>query len=160
MVDIVDVATRSRMMSGIRSKGTKPELAVRKELHARGFRFALHTAGLPGRPDIVLPKWRVAIFVHGCFWHWHGCSLSKIPSSNTSFWAGKLEDNQRRDVLAHLALISAGWRTATIWECALKTVKARERWPNIAQSLDDWIRLEPESMNFETGVDLVPPLIS
>ena len=83
-----------------------------------------------------------------------------MPSSNTSFWAGKLEDNQRRDVLAHLALISAGWRTATIWECALKTVKTRKRWPNIAQSLDDWIRLEPESMNFETGVDLVPPLIS
>ena len=83
-----------------------------------------------------------------------------MPSSNTSFWAGKLEDNQRRDVLAHLALVSAGWRTATIWECAFKTVSARERWPDIAERLDDWIRFQPDSANFETGVDLAPPLIS
>ncbi|WP_042577245.1 very short patch repair endonuclease [Variovorax paradoxus] len=160
MVDIVDATTRSRMMSGIRSKSTQPELAVRRALHARGFRFVLHASGLPGCPDIVLPKWRVAIFVHGCFWHSHGCRLSKMPSSNTAFWSAKLEDNERRDALAHMTLISAGWRTAVVWECALKTAQSREQWPDLILQLDHWIRFQPSSISFETGGDSATPLIS
>jgi DNA mismatch endonuclease, patch repair protein len=97
MVDTVDAATRSRMMAGIGSRNTRPELLVRRQLHARGFRYTLDGAGLPGRPDIVLPKWKVAIFINGCFWHWHGCHLSKIPDANRTFWETKLMTNQTRD---------------------------------------------------------------
>ena len=114
MTDIVDPATRSRMMSGIRGKDTRPEMLVRKALHARGFRFRLHVKDLPGRPDIVLPKFRAVIFVHGCFWHrHHGCRLAYTPKSNTQFWLDKLESNMRRDKLALTALDALGWQPQT-----------------------------------------------
>lgn len=123
MADIVDAATRSRMMSGIRGKNTKPEHLVRRGLHARGFRFRLHGSKLPGRPDLVLPKYSAAILVHGCFWHAHGCSLTKMPKTRSEFWKQKLEGNQVRDSrqLAELRLM--GWRTLVIWECALRGPK-------------------------------------
>lgn len=120
MADIVDAATRSRMMSGIRGKDTKPEFLVRRGLHARGFRFRLHGSKLPGRPDLVLPKYSAAVLVHGCFWHAHGCSLTKIPQTRPDFWRQKLEGNQARDARQLAELNDMGWRTLVIWECALR----------------------------------------
>src|SRR5262245_8797324 len=105
MTDIVDRKTRSRMMSGIRGRNTKPELAVRKALTAAGFRYRLHSNHLPGRPDLVLAKHRCAIFVHGCFWHRHpGCKYAYTPKSNVRFWLDKLESNVRRDKLVRASL--------------------------------------------------------
>ena len=121
MADIVDKETRSRMMSGIRGKDTKPEIVVRKLLHSEGFRFRLHRKDLPGRPDIVLPKYRTAILVHGCFWHGHDdCHLFRLPRSRTDFWQEKIAGNQARDRKNILLLHDLGWRTLEIWECALK----------------------------------------
>ena len=119
MADVVDPATRSRMMSGIRGKNTKPELLVRKALHARGFRYRLH-CDLPGKPDICLPKHRAVIFVHGCFWHGHDCHLFKWPSTRPEFWRAKIGRNREVDAAAQAALLAMGWRVATVWECALK----------------------------------------
>lgn len=119
MADVVDPATRSRMMSGIRGKNTKPELLIRKALHARGFRYRLH-CDLPGKPDICLPKHRAVIFVHGCFWHGHDCHLFKWPSTRPEFWRAKIERNRAVDAAAERALADAGWRMAVVWECALK----------------------------------------
>lgn len=108
---------RSRNMAAIRGKDTKPEMLVRRALHAAGFRYRLHPEGLPGRPDIVLPKYRLAILVHGCFWHKHHCPAFVWPRTRAKFWREKIEDNVRRDQAAKLALRRAGWRTLTIWEC-------------------------------------------
>lgn len=126
MADIVSPETRSRMMSGIRGKNTKPELQVRKGLHAAGFRYRLHERSLPGKPDIVLPRYRAVIFVHGCFWHGHNCHLFRWPSSRKEFWKQKIEGNMRKDAESRNALGGAGWRIMTIWECA---VKGRNRLP-------------------------------
>lgn len=121
MTDVVDAATRSRMMSGIRGKDTKPELLVRKYLHARGLRFRLHVKNLPGKPDIVCPKYRAAIFVHGCFWHQHdGCKFATMPSSRTDFWTSKLSENVSRDKYQISALEGLNWRVFVVWECELK----------------------------------------
>jgi DNA mismatch endonuclease (patch repair protein) len=118
MADIVDAATRSRMMSRIRGKNTIPEMLVRRFLHAAGFRYRLHVKDLPGRPDIVLPKYRTVIFVHGCFWHRHpGCRDAVMPTSNTAFWNEKLRGNTARDSRNIAALEAKGWRCAVIWEC-------------------------------------------
>lgn len=120
-MDVVDSATRSRMMSGIKSKDTKPELIVRKYLHAQGFRYRLHVRNLPGSPDIVLPKHRVAIFVHGCFWHRHpNCRYATTPSSNAERWRLKFETNVERDARKKEALIAAGWHVIVVWECELR----------------------------------------
>jgi DNA mismatch endonuclease, patch repair protein len=121
VVDIVSKETRSRMMSGIRSKGTRPEMIVRRHLHALGFRYRLHVGALPGKPDLVFPKHRTVIFVHGCFWHRHaGCSYATSPRTNTEFWAEKLESNVRRDKAAVEKLVDLGWRIIVIWECSLR----------------------------------------
>ena len=118
MTDIVDRKTRSRMMAGIRGVNTKPELAVRRRLFAAGFRYRLHPAGLPGRPDIVLPRYRSVLFVHGCFWHRHAqCKFAYTPKSNVSFWNAKFEANVARDKLVRQQLKKAGWRVHVIWEC-------------------------------------------
>ncbi|MFJ5504767.1 very short patch repair endonuclease [Pectobacterium carotovorum] len=120
-MDIVDKKTRSRMMSGIKGKNTKPELIVRKYLHAQGFRFRLHVNNLPGRPDIVLPKHRLCIFVHGCFWHHHdGCKYATIPKTRHEFWMKKLIANKQRDIQAKMLLCRTGWRVFELWECGFR----------------------------------------
>ena len=122
MADIVNSQTRSRMMAGIRGKDTKPELALRRALHALGFRYRLHVKGVPGKPDIVMPKYNAIIFVHGCFWHRHrGCRYTTTPSSRRDFWTAKFDANVARDIVVRSALSQAGWRVATVWECALRT---------------------------------------
>lgn len=121
MVDVVDGPTRSRMMSGIRGKNTKPELMVRRYLHSKGYRFRLHRKDLPGSPDLVLPKYKVVIFVHGCFWHHHeGCTYASMPSSRPEFWFEKLQGNVARDLLRIDELIQLGWSVVVVWECGLK----------------------------------------
>lgn len=107
-------------MSGIRGKNTKPELAVRKALHRLGFRYRLHDRSLPGKPDLVFPKYRAVIFVHGCFWHGHDCHLFKWPKTRQEFWRNKIEKNRLNDARAIAELEGQGWRVGVIWECALK----------------------------------------
>lgn len=120
MVDVVDKQTRSRMMAGIKGANTKPEMLLRKALHARGFRYKLHDRKLPGRPDIVLPRWRVAIQVHGCFWHRHpGCPKTTTPGTNSGFWEVKFAANVARDTTNVDALLAMGWRVLIVWECAI-----------------------------------------
>lgn len=120
MVDIVDRATRSRMMSGIRGRDTKPEIIVRKYLHAQGLRYRIASKNLPGKPDIVLPKYRTAIFVHGCFWHRHqNCRFTTIPTTNAAFWQAKFTANVARDRLATSQLRKLGWRVMVVWSCSL-----------------------------------------
>jgi DNA mismatch endonuclease (patch repair protein) len=120
MADIVDTATRSRMMRGIRGTNTRPELSIRRLLHAGGFRFRLHGRLLPGKPDIVLRRHNAVILVHGCFWHGHDCPLFRMPRTRTEFWAAKIGRNRANDVRAIESLRKLGWRVAVIWECALK----------------------------------------
>lgn len=118
----ISSATRSRMMAGIRGANTKPEMQIRSGLHAAGFRFRLHARGLPGKPDVVLPKWKVAVFVHGCFWHGHaGCAYFQLPKTRIGFWTDKIAANAARDTRAIDALRAAGWRVAVVWECALRS---------------------------------------
>ena len=115
MTDIVDSQTRSRMMSGIRGKNTKPELALRRSLHALGFRYRLHAKGIPGKPDIVMPKYRTVIFVHGCFWHRHAsCRYATVPATRPEFWVDKFDANVVRDAAVQSALREAGWRVGVV----------------------------------------------
>lgn len=120
MADIVTPEVRSRMMSGIRGKDTKPEILIRRALHQRGFRYLLHDPRLPGRPDLVLPRFRVALFINGCFWHGHDCSLFRLPKTRPEFWADKIDRNRQNDERNTEQLISMGWRVAQIWECSLR----------------------------------------
>lgn len=120
MPDIVDRATRSRMMSGIRGKDTKPERIIRSGLHRLGFRYRLQARQLPGNPDLVLAKYSAVIFVNGCFWHGHDCSLFKWPATRTHFWRQKIARNVERDREVGASLAELGWRRLVIWECALK----------------------------------------
>lgn len=117
-MDIVGAQRRSEMMAGIRSKNTRPEIVVRQIAHSLGLRFRLHRKDLPGSPDLVFPKWRLAVFVHGCFWHRHaGCPLAASPKTRPEFWQKKFEANVARDHRAAESLASQGWRVMTIWEC-------------------------------------------
>jgi DNA mismatch endonuclease, patch repair protein len=121
MSDVVAPAVRSRMMSGIRGKHTKPEILVRKALHAAGYRFRLHRKDLPGAPDVVLPGRKVAIFAHGCFWHMHaGCKNARMPTTRPDFWRQKLQANVDRDRRAVEDLRSMGWRVLIVWECGTR----------------------------------------
>ncbi len=120
MTDFVDKQTRSRMMSAVGGKNSKLETEVRRSLFAQGFRYRLHRKDLPGKPDIVLPKYSVVIFVNGCFWHNHGCARSKIPHTRANWWRKKLEDNRARDLKSICELRCLGWRVAIIWECSVR----------------------------------------
>lgn len=125
------------MMSGIRGKNTKPEMLVRKALTIRGYRYRLHRKDLPGAPDIVMPGRRIAIFVHGCFWHKHeGCRLAKMPSTRPEFWAAKLGANVARDDKAISSLVNQGWRVLQVWECATKSLEGLQTLPD---ALARWI---------------------
>jgi DNA mismatch endonuclease (patch repair protein) len=119
-MDIVSQAARSRMMSGIRGKDTKPELIVRSVAHCLGLRFRLHDRKLPGSPDLVMRKHRAVVFVHGCFWHRHACPMAATPKTRTDFWATKFEANQHRDARNRQELMALGWRVLEIWECETK----------------------------------------
>ncbi len=124
MTDIVDKATRSRMMSGIRSTNTKPEIHIRRLLHRQGFRFRLNVRDMPGKPDIVFPRFHAVLFVHGCFWHGHACPLFRLPATRSEFWQAKIDRNRDNDRRAAEALAAADWRVAIVWECALRGRKA------------------------------------
>lgn len=124
MADVVDAATRSRMMAAITSKDTTPELRVRRYLHAAGFRFRLHRKSLPGKPDIVLPGYQTVILVHGCFWHRHpGCRFATTPATRPEFWRDKFAANIARDEANSAALESLGWHVLVIWECQTRDVQ-------------------------------------
>jgi len=138
MLDVVDRQTRSRMMSGIRGKNTRPELLIRKGLHARGFRFRLHDKRLPGKPDLVLPKYSAVIFVHGCFWHGHDCHLFKWPKSRREFWRKKITRNKAKDAESYASLKEEGWYILTIWECALKG-RTRRPLDEVIDMAADWL---------------------
>jgi len=135
MNDVVDPGTRSKMMSRIKSKNSKPEVNLRSALHLLGFRFRIHRKDLPGKPDIVLPMYRAAILVHGCFWHRHGCHLTATPKSNSDFWEAKFEANVLRDARQLRALAEGGWRVAVIWECELRKAGAEE----VAERVARWL---------------------
>lgn len=125
MTDRVDPATRSATMSRIRGKNTQPEMIVRRTAHAMGLRFRLHRRDLPGKPDIVLSKHRLIIFVHGCFWHRHaGCSNCTTPKTRMEFWMKKFTDNVERDRRVQVELRRLGWRVAVIWECETKDIRS------------------------------------
>jgi DNA mismatch endonuclease, patch repair protein len=121
MTDIVSKKVRSRMMASIKSRDTKPEMMVRRAMHARGLRYRLQAPNLPGRPDIVFPKWKAALFVHGCFWHHHpGCRYATVPASNRDLWSKKFKINMERDISVIKALFDLDWRIGVVWECLTK----------------------------------------
>ncbi len=150
MADIVTAEVRSRMMSGIRGTNTKPELLLRKGLHALGFRFRLHDRSLPGKPDIVLPRYKAVIFAHGCFWHGHDCHLFKWPSTRPEFWQAKIARNRAVDERTEAALTETGWRQAVVWECALKG-KTRLPLEDVIQSCAEWLRSDRTRLEIRGG---------
>lgn len=125
-------------MAGIRGKDTKPEKLVRSGLHRLGYRFRLHARELPGKPDLILPRYRAAIFVNGCFWHGHDCHLFRWPSTRQEFWRAKIIGNRERDARNLLALKDSGWRALSIWECALRG-RDKIQFENILQDVSGWI---------------------
>lgn len=143
MADIVSSKKRSQMMAGIKGTNTKPEKVVRQELHKRGFRFRLHRKDLPGRPDIVLPKFKTAIFVHGCFWHGHNCKYFKMPKTNTEFWRNKILVNQQRDIRQSEQLRELGYRVFSVWEC-----QTRSGQEALTEEID---QIEAAIRNFDSG---------
>lgn len=119
-MDILTPPARSKLMGRIRSKNTKPEIAVRSALHRMGYRFRLHCKDLPGRPDIVLPRHRKIVLVQGCFWHGHMCRLASKPKSNEAYWEAKICTNRERDARNIAALAAMGWSVLELWECSIK----------------------------------------
>lgn len=148
MSDIVSPKDRSRMMAGISSKDTQPELIVRKGLHARGLRYRLYDKRLPGKPDMVFTRFKAIIEINGCFWHAHNCHLFKWPSSRKKFWREKISSNKKRDARNHKALEKAGWRVLTIWECALKG-RARRPLKHVVDMAAEWLKSGYGSVKIE-----------
>lgn len=136
-------------MSGIKGKNTKPELIIRRALFAAGFRYRLHDAKLAGRPDLVFSKYKTALFINGCFWHGHYCSLFRIPASNKEFWTNKIYRNQENDRTNKNILISAGWRVVTIWECSMRG-KQRLKLDELINTVSGFIK----EMNGECTLDI------
>lgn len=139
MADVVTPEVRSKMMSGIKGTDTKPELMLRSGLHALGFRYKIHDKKLPGKPDLVFPKYGAVIFANGCFWHAHDCHLFKWPKSRTEFWREKITENAARDERNVLKLRNEGWRVLRVWECALKG-KTKIGIDSIIQSCSIWLK--------------------
>ncbi len=136
MTDVHDKQTRSYNMSMIKSKNTKPEILVRKFLFSKGFRFRLHLKDLPGKPDIVLSKYKTVIFVNGCFWHGHeSCKYFVIPKTRTDWWLQKIKDNQHRDQLAEVELKELGWKTIVVWTCELINKKKEDRFTKLIHEI-------------------------
>lgn len=138
MADTVDAFTRSRIMSSVRGKNTKPEMVIRKALHARGFRYRLHSPRICGKPDLALSRYRAAIFVHGCFWHGHDCHLFRMPSTRSEFWRAKINRNRQRDTEVRTSVLENGWRYLIVWECALKG-KKRLDFETLMDRISTWI---------------------
>lgn len=138
------------MMSGIRGKDTKPELIVRRLVHARGYRFRLHDRTLPGRPDLVLRKHNAVIFVNGCFWHGHGCPLFKWPKTREQFWRDKIGANVDRDQRNYAVLREMGWRTGIVWECS---IKGRGRLPvqEVVDRISNWLQSDAPGFSISGG---------
>ena len=146
MTDVMSSKARSALMSRIRGGDTKPELIVRKYLWYAGFRYGLHSARLPGRPDIVLPKWKAVVFVHGCFWHHHSeCPCFRMPKTNTDFWKRKLARNQERDSAAVSTLTAGRWRVAIVWECAVRADAER-----VGRVLTSWLQQSRTGLELAT----------
>ncbi|MCJ2032705.1 very short patch repair endonuclease [Methylobacterium sp. J-068] len=139
MADVLTPEQRRLNMSRIRGRDTKPELVLRKSLHAAGFRYRLHARELPGRPDMVFPRFRAAIFVHGCFWHGHDCPMFKMPGTRQEFWSAKISGNRARDQRKAAQLEAAGWRILTVWECSVKGPARRPK-DDVAASCADFLR--------------------
>jgi DNA mismatch endonuclease (patch repair protein) len=136
-MDVVSKAGRSRMMAGIRSRGTKPELALRRRLFRLGYRYRLHNPQLPGKPDIAFPGRKAVIFVHGCFWHRHqACRYSAMPASNADFWMKKFSANVERDRTTTEKLMRAGWRVTVVWECELRSASVDVTVARVAEWLE------------------------
>lgn len=139
MADVVSAEVRSRMMAGIRGRNTRPELLLRRELHARGLRFRLHRKDLPGSPDLVFPRYKAVVFVHGCFWHRHDdCRYASTPATRTEFWQKKFAANVARDRKVEDDLTTLGWRVAVVWECAL-----RKGVGQAGERIADWLKIDP-----------------
>ncbi len=138
MTDIVDTQTRSQMMARIKSKNTSIETAIRKSLFSRGYRYRINDRKLPGHPDIVLKKYKTIIFIHGCFWHAHNCSLFKIPSTNKEFWIKKFEQNKLRDIQVIQTLLQNGWRVLVVWECSMKG-KNKRKFDSLIEEIEMWL---------------------
>lgn len=138
-MDVLTLEQRRLNMSRIRSRDTSPEMLIRKGLHAAGFRFRLHQRHLPGRPDLVVARYRTAVFVNGCFWHSHGCHIARIPDTRQEYWKPKLARNAQRDRDALEALHAAGWRVVRVWECSLR---GRTRLPEgtVLKRISNFIR--------------------
>ena len=147
MTDIVSPEKRSSMMSGIRGKDTGLEMLLRRGLHRAGFRFRLHAKDLPGRPDIVLPRYGAVVQANGCFWHGHDCSLFKMPATNREKWSEKIARNRERDEVNRKLLVDAGWRVLDVWECAGRGPGRMER-DEMIERVCEW--LESDS----TGAEL------
>jgi DNA mismatch endonuclease (patch repair protein) len=139
LTDVVDVATRSRMMSGIKGKNTSPEILIRKALHARGFRFRIHAKGLVGKPDLSFPKYRAVVFVNGCFWHGHDCRYFKLPQTRSEFWLAKITGNKERDIRSQKTLLAKGLRVLIVWECAVRLAK-RDHGMILADIISEWLK--------------------
>jgi DNA mismatch endonuclease (patch repair protein) len=136
MADVHNKKTRSYNMSQIKATNTKPEMLVRKFLHANGFRYSLHKKTLPGKPDIVLARYKTLIFVHGCFWHGHSnCKYYKVPKTRTQWWLNKTNTNKANDAKAVKALKKEGWKVITVWECKLKPGKIEKTLASIVKSI-------------------------
>lgn len=142
MVDVLTPEQRRLNMSRIRGKDTKPEMLLRRGLHARGFRFRLHRRDLPGCPDLVFPQYHAVIFVNGCFWHGHDCPMFKLPATRTEFWAAKIAGNRARDAHALEGLAMLGWKALVLWECTLKG-PSRQPVEEVIDWISGWLRQQP-----------------
>ncbi len=149
-MDIVKPSIRSKMMSGIRSKNTAPEIMIRKALHLEGFRYRTHTNRLPGKPDIILPKYNAAIFINGCFWHCHDCHLFKWPSTRPDFWKEKITKNKNRDKNNITLLLQNDWRVMVVWECSLKG-KTKIPFDQAIDLIKNWILVGNEYVELTGG---------
>lgn len=137
MADKISKEARSRNMSLIQSKDTKPEMLVRKYLFNRGLRYRLHDKRLPGKPDLIFPKYKTAVFVNGCFWHRHGCKYTTTPKTNTDFWLAKFQKNVNRDIRNYEELEKSGWNVIVVWECDIKKDRREESLSELYEEITD-----------------------
>jgi DNA mismatch endonuclease (patch repair protein) len=151
MADVHDRKTRSKNMAAIKSRNTKPELVIRKSLHAAGFRYRLHDETLPGKPDIVFPRYKAVIQVNGCFWHGHDCHLFKWPKTRSEFWSEKIGKNRENDRNSLIRLNSLGWRVLVLWECALKG-KTRLPFDDVLAEIYAWLLDGGRNLEIRGGV--------